>query len=142
MDPGIESEIERQIASAGMTGRSLLTGFHGDIDRLYHALDLFVFPSAAEGLGLVLLEAMAASKAVVSTRIPGIVEVVADGETGRLVPPNNVGELTDAITWMLEHPAERLKMGRAGRARVETRFDAVVCMESYRSAFLDLSRSR
>jgi glycosyltransferase involved in cell wall biosynthesis len=138
---GYRAEIEQLIVSRGLAGRSLVTGFHDDIDRLYHALDLFVFPSAAEGLGLVLLEAMAASKAVVASGIPGVNEVVVDGETGRLVPPMNVERLADAIAWMIEHPAERGTMGRAGRARVEKQFDAASCMEAYRRSFLELARS-
>jgi glycosyltransferase involved in cell wall biosynthesis len=139
---GYRTEIEEAIVSSGLSDRALLTGFHGDIDRLYHALDLFVFPTKMEGLGLVLLEAMAASKPVVSTTIAGVNEVVEDGVTGLLVPPEEIGMLADAIAWMLDHPAERETMGRAGRARVEQKFDAVACMDAYRDLFLDLARSR
>jgi glycosyltransferase involved in cell wall biosynthesis len=135
------AEIEKTIVDTGMAGRSLVTGFHEDIDRLYHALDLFVFPTAAEGLGLVLLEAMAASKAVVASGIPGVNEVVVDGETGRLVPPMNVEMLAEAIAWMIEHPVERKAMGRAGRARVEKQFELTSCMKAYRRTFLELAGS-
>ena len=138
---GYRAEIEQLIASTGLTGRSLVTGFHDDIDRLYHALDLFVFPSAAEGLGLVLLEAMGDLKAVVASGIPGVNEVVADGVTGRLVPPMNVEKLAEAIAWMIDHPVEREALGRAGRARVEKQFDAVGCMDAYRRDFLELAGS-
>lgn len=138
---GYRTEIDRLIASTGMAGRSLVTGFYDDIDRLYSALDLFVFPSSAEGLGLVLIEAMAASKAIVASGIPGVNEVVADGVTGRLVPPMSVERLAEAIAGMIDHPAEREAMGRAGRERVERQFDAAVCMEAYRQSFLELAQS-
>ena len=138
---GYRQEIDRLIASTGMAGRSLVTGFYDDIDRLYHALDLFVFPSSAEGLGLVLIEAMAASKAIVASGIPGVNEVVEDGVTGRLVPAMNVEQLADGIAWMLDHPEQREAMGRAGRQRVERQFDAAQCMEAYRESFLEWARS-
>ncbi len=85
--------------------------------------DLFVLPSFAEGVPVVLMEAMASALPVIATRIAGISELVEDGVAGRLVPPGSVEELTDAIGALLDDPETRAAMGRAGRARVENAFD-------------------
>ena len=75
-----------------------------------------MLPSFAEGLPVVIMEALALGRPVVATRITGIPELVRDGENGRLVTASNVGELTEALRWIMNAPAEQLdEMGRAGR---------------------------
>jgi glycosyltransferase involved in cell wall biosynthesis len=135
---GHEREIEDLIRSTGLSDRSLMTGFRADVNRLYPALDLFVFPSEAEGLGLVLLDAMAASRPIVASRIAGTTEVVVDGETGLLYPMGEVDRLAEAIDRLLGDPLERERMGRNGRARVEECFNGDVCAEKLRRSYLEL----
>jgi glycosyltransferase involved in cell wall biosynthesis len=135
---GHRREVEELIRFAGLSDRSLLTGFRRDVDRLYPALDVFLFPSQAEGLGLVLLDAMAASRPIVASRIAGTTEVVIDGETGILYPVGDVDRFAEAIDRLLRDPQERERMGRNGRVRVEERFDAVVCAEGVRRSYLEL----
>lgn len=90
---------------------------------------LFVAPSIiandgdAEGLGMVFLEAQALGTPVVSFRSGGVVEAVADGETGLLCEEKNVAELADNIATLLDNNALRHHMGEQGRARVERVFD-------------------
>lgn len=76
-----------------------------------------------DGLPTVLIEAMALGVPVVSTPLTGIPELVRDGETGRLVAPNDPRELSDAIEAVLADPAGAREMAKAGRALVEERFD-------------------
>lgn len=85
--------------------------------------NLFVLPSFAEGVPVVLMEAMASRVPVITTRIAGIPELVADGVSGRLVPPGNLPELCSAITDVLASPPAARAMGEAGRAKVEAEFD-------------------
>jgi alpha-maltose-1-phosphate synthase len=96
------------------------------IQLLTHAL-MFVCPSVYEPLGIVNLEAMACSTAVVASRVGGIPEVVSDGETGLLVPPDDPAPLADALNALLRDPARADAMGRAGRQRAVDAFswDAV-----------------
>jgi alpha-maltose-1-phosphate synthase len=96
------------------------------IQLLTHAL-AFVCPSVYEPLGIVNLEAMACSTAVVASRVGGIPEVVEDGVTGLLVPPDDPASLADALNALLLDPARAAAMGRAGRRRAVDEFswDAV-----------------
>jgi starch synthase len=96
------------------------------IQLLTHAL-MFVCPSVYEPLGIVNLEAMACSTAVVASRVGGIPEVVSGGETGLLVPPDDPASLADAMNTLLRDPGRADAFGRAGRARAVAEFswDAV-----------------
>jgi starch synthase len=96
------------------------------IQLLTHAL-AFACPSVYEPLGIVNLEAMACSTAVVASRVGGIPEVVADGETGLLVPPEDPAALATALNTLLRDPGRAAAMGRAGRERAVDEFswDAV-----------------
>ena len=91
------------------------------IQLLTHAL-AFVCPSVYEPLGIVNLEAMACSTAVVASRTGGIPEVVNDGVTGLLVPPDDPASLADALNRLLRGPGRAQAMGLAGRERAVTEF--------------------
>lgn len=90
-----------------------------------------------ELLGQTLLEGMAAGAAVIGTAVGSLPEVITDGETGRLVPPNDVPALRAALEWMRDHPDAAQRMGDAGRRRAVAEFswDRVVerCLEAYDS---------
>jgi glycosyltransferase involved in cell wall biosynthesis len=81
-----------------------------------------VVPSIYEGMPLVVLEAMEAGVPVIASAVSGIPEVVEDGGTGWLVPPEDPEALTDALAEALADPAEALRRGSAGRRRVDERF--------------------
>ena len=93
-----------------------------DVPALMHAIDLFVMPSIWEGFGLVLLEAMAAGRPIVASRVATIPEVVADGETGLLVPAGDPLALASALAELAEQPSMAAQMGDAGRERLRRQF--------------------
>ncbi len=93
------------------------------------AADVVVLPSRHEGLGVAALEAMAAERPVVASRVGGLAEVVVEGETGVLVPPGDVPRLAAALARLAADPGERVALGRAGRARVLARFTAATMAE-------------
>jgi len=101
-------------------------GFCLEPERYLAAGDLFCLPSYREGFGTVAIEAGALGLPVVATRVTGLVDAVVDGETGRLVPAKDVAALVTAIGALLDAPAERRRLGEAGRRRAVTRFDAEV----------------
>ena len=86
------------------------------------SLDILVQPSTRETFGRTLVEAMATRKPVIASRVGGMPEVVADQETGLLVPKEDPQSLAAAIVRLLEDPARARKMGEAGRRRVEQLF--------------------
>jgi glycosyltransferase involved in cell wall biosynthesis len=98
-------------------------GFRSDIPELMSAFDIFAFPSHAEAFGMVLIEAMAMERPVVSTNCDGVLEIVVDGETGLYVHPRNPKELAEALATLIDDPDRRAAMGRAGRLRVLRLFD-------------------
>jgi L-malate glycosyltransferase len=118
----LREALERQVRDHGLEKHVLLPGFRTDVLGCIKSFDLFVMSSVTEGLGTSLLDAMACARPIVATRTGGIPEVVADGETGVLVPPRDDGAMADAIVRLLERPDERKRMGDAGRARVAELF--------------------
>jgi glycosyltransferase involved in cell wall biosynthesis len=92
-------------------------------------------PSFSEGLGRVVVEAMATSTPVIGSRVGGIPEVIQDGVTGFLVPPGDEPALADKIRWVLEHPAETDTMGRNARIFAERFFSTQVYVRGYQQIF-------
>jgi len=102
---------------AGVGERVRFLGWRDDIPRIVTALSVFVLPSANEGMGRVLVEAMAAGVPVIGTRVGGIPSVIADGECGLLVEPGDVAGLSGAIGKLLADGPLAARMGAAGRRR-------------------------
>jgi glycosyltransferase involved in cell wall biosynthesis len=99
-----------------------IVGFQDPVQPFLAALDLYVHPALMEGFGIAVVEAMAMGKAVVATTTGGLPEVVAQGETGLLVPPGDAESLAAAVVSLLEDKVRREQMGRNGKARAQERF--------------------
>lgn len=108
--------IDAQVVFAGPVGQDA-------IKDLYARASVFCLPSFAEGLPIVLMEAMAMGLPAVSTRINGIPELVEDGRSGYLVAPGRADELADALERIIVDPALGRRFGRAGREKVLKEFD-------------------
>ena len=85
--------------------------------------EIFVLASQSEDFGLVLIEAMAMKKAVISTKVDAIPEVVKDGITGYLCPANDYKKIAEKIEWFLKHKGKAIEFGKRGRERVENLFN-------------------
>ncbi len=122
-----EQAYEQRIRSLSRTlkldGVVHFIGYRKDIPDVMAAFDVFAFPSHAEAFGVVLIEAMAMERAVVSTNCDGVLDIVVDGETGIYFKPRNVQQLVAAIERLGADADLREKMGKAGRKRVEELFD-------------------
>ncbi|MGH7769638.1 MAG: glycosyltransferase family 4 protein [Candidatus Binatia bacterium] len=117
-------ELELLIDRLGLQDRVRLIGFQSDVASFFGSLDVFAFASRAEGFGQVIIEAMAAGKPVVASRVPPLTEIVVHGKTGLLMEPDNPQAFADAIAWLFAHPEEAREMGRHGQERVHTYFSA------------------
>jgi len=127
--------IEALIAELGLTDRVQLLGRvePAEIEGLMRGARALIVPSIYEGMPLVILEAMAAALPVVASRVSGVPEVVEDGATGWLVPPEDVTALGAALQEILQNPEEARARGERGREKVSslaTPADAVRCWES------------
>lgn len=131
-------ELERLIDDLGLQRQVRLVGFQSDVASFLGALDVFAFASRAEGFGQVVIEAMAAGKPVVTSKVPPITEIVVDGETGLLVEPDNPGAFAEAIAWLFTHPEEARNMGRRGQERVHSCFSADRMAEETLSVYRSL----
>lgn len=122
---------------ADLARRVVFTGgvSNAELRALYHEADIFVYPTMGDTLPLVVLEAMSSRLPVVSTTVAGIPFAVTR-ECGVLVPPNDVGAVSQAVTGLLADSELRLRMGLRGRARVEQVFRweaaAQCAVEAYR----------
>ena len=128
-DGEMRQDLEAAIARYGLSRHVTLTGWLSEADvraelARAHAL---VMPSFAEGLPMVVMEAMAAARPVVATYIAGTPELVVPGQTGWLVPAGDPDVLAEAISDLAATPAETLsRMGQAGRTRVLQRHDSEI----------------
>jgi glycosyltransferase involved in cell wall biosynthesis len=127
----LREELQNAITVAGLDGIVRLLGALSQEEVLRRLVDCDVFAlasiidskGASDILPTVLLEAMAAARPVVSTRLAGIPEMVRDGESGLLVAPGDVVALADALESLLRDPQLRERFGAAGRRVVEDKFD-------------------
>jgi glycosyltransferase involved in cell wall biosynthesis len=112
-----KAALLRQICDNGLEASVRLAGFRRDALALMNAGDIFVLPSPSEPFGLVLIEAMSLAKPVIATRSGGPLEIVVEGKTGLLVPPEDAAEMGRAILTLVRDEDLRQRMGAAGRKR-------------------------
>lgn len=122
-DGELRTHLENLILAAGMKERFLLTGAREDAGNLLAAFDVVVLPSLWEGLPYTLLEAMAAGRGVVATRVGGMPDVIENGVDGLLVPPKDPAALAEAMATLLDNEKLRSKMGAHARRTVLNRYD-------------------
>jgi glycosyltransferase involved in cell wall biosynthesis len=137
-----ELKIRSMARSAGLEGTVLFAGFRKNIPDVMAAFDVLAFPSHAESFGVVLIEAMAMELPVVSTNCDGVLDIVVNGETGLFVHPRNGQELAAALLRLIDDPAARHRMGRAGRRRVLELFDQQKQVEKLVEIYADVVAER
>lgn len=127
----VDEKIRGQVEADGIR----LLGVRRDTPAFLRALQIYVQASTREGLPNAILEAMAAGLPVVATAVGGVPEVVEDGVTGILVPPEEPARLADAILSLLDSPDRARTMGEAGRARIESHFTAAAMVAAHHTLY-------
>jgi len=113
-------------------------GFKKNIATLYAKAHIICLPSYREGLPKSLIEAAAASRAIVTTDVPGCRDAIIPNKTGLLVPVKNPEKLADALQWLIEQPQERIAMGKAGRQLAEKEFRIEKIIKNHTDIYQEL----
>jgi glycosyltransferase involved in cell wall biosynthesis len=120
--PG-RAEAERHATAVGVAADTIFAGYQRDVAPYYSAFDVLLLPSANEGTPVVAMEALAARKPVVATRVGSVPDVVSDGDDGFLVEVGDVEGLAASLERLARDESLRNRFGDAGRARVLERYD-------------------
>ena len=131
----LRPQLEKQIKHLHLERHVFLAGFRADVFELLKDVDVFALSSTHEGMCTSLVDAMAAEKPAVATAVGGVPEVLADGETGFLVPPRDVEALATRIVQLLKDQDLRARMGRAGLARARSLFTVERMVEETATAY-------
>lgn len=130
----LREKLERQVQKQGL-GKKILFDDFQEVRGPLHLLDIFLLPSRNEGLSRTLLQAMALKKGIVACAVGGVPDAIRDGETGRLVPPDDPAALARAILDLLEHPDQMKRMGEKAAAEVRRRFTLQGMVDQYEALY-------
>jgi glycosyltransferase involved in cell wall biosynthesis/peptidoglycan/xylan/chitin deacetylase (PgdA/CDA1 family) len=127
----------------GVENRFSFLGHRDDVPAVLTQADVFVLPSRSEAFPNSVIEAMASGLPVVASNVGGIPELVAEGQTGHLVPPGNPGALAGALNGLLDDPERCAEFGRAGRIKIEQNYSFDRMVEQIETLYVtELERAR
>ena len=142
ISPGERGRLEGLIAELDLSAHVKLLGGRSDVPDILDILDVAVLCSSHEASPLAVMEYMEAAKPVVATRVGGIPDMVEDGVTGLLVPPNDPEALAQGIATLLRDPDRAAKLGEAGRERRRTEFSIEATARHFEELYEELHRSK
>ena len=125
----LELELKKKVQQQGLQDVVVFTGFWSNVPEITAILDIFVLPSFYEGMGRVVLEAMAAGKPVVASGVGGLTELVKDEVTGYLVPAGDVEALAERLEKLISDPDLRRRMGEQGARHVQMKHSSTTMVE-------------
>lgn len=134
--------LKASVKSLGLEKDFIFAGFVEDIRSILCAVDLVVLPSLREGFPMIILEAMAAGRPVVASKIAGIDESVEDGRTGLLVPAGDSQALAAAITELCGNKGRAMEMGEKGRAVVRVKFGIEKMIKAHETVYNEILAGR
>jgi glycosyltransferase involved in cell wall biosynthesis len=137
-DGELRPTLEAQARMLGVADRVVFTGFREDVPALLAGMDIVVLPSLNEGMGRVLVMAMALGKPVVASRVGGVPELLQEGAAGCLVPPGDSSALAETLRGLLLNPARAKAMGETGRRRA-ARYGARAMVEALTQLYREVA---
>jgi glycosyltransferase involved in cell wall biosynthesis len=137
-DGPLRQGLQEQARKAGVENRFIFSGVSDQIPKLLGLMEVFVLPSLSEGLPMVILEAMAARKPIIATKVGAIPQLLRDRESALLVKPN-AAELADAIAYLLNHPATAQRFGQKAFDRVRDEYSSQKMTQEYVAVYDTLS---
>jgi glycosyltransferase involved in cell wall biosynthesis len=141
-DGPIRGALQQRAGELGIMPYVLFLGHRDDVRDLMEAMDVFVLPTKREGFGVVFAEAMAMGKATVGSLIGPVAEVVENGVTGYLVPPDDAQGFAERVIELLADEQKREEFGAAGRRRVERYFNETRMCDSIEGHYRKLLEAR
>ena len=141
-DGPLRSDVEERVKALGLNNYVRFLGVRTDIPEILAAVDVFVLSSRWEGNPLSVMEAMAAGKPVIATAVGGVPELVKDGISGILVPPQNPEALAKAMIQLAQNSSLRQKMGEAARQYAMEYFSVERMAKEYERLYTKLLESR
>jgi glycosyltransferase involved in cell wall biosynthesis len=136
----LRDDLERMARRRGIAETVRFLGARTDVSDCLAGMDIYVQPSLNEGMGRALIEAMAAGRPVVASRVGGIPAVVEDRKTGLLVPPNDPEALARALDELLRKPDWAKELGAAARAAIGERFSETAMVRAIESVYEQAGR--
>jgi glycosyltransferase involved in cell wall biosynthesis len=131
----LRRDLENMARSLGIAENTLFLGRRKDMPGVYASLDVIVLPSSNEGMPMSILEALAAKKPVIATPVGDVPRVIAHGQTGLLVKPQNVDDLSSAILQVLSQPELRYQLAAKGSSCVERNWSAESMAKQYATVY-------
>ncbi len=130
------AELEALVDRLGIRGSVVFMGWRRDMVSVYADLDVVALTSLNEGSPVALIEAMASGRAVISTAVGGVPEVVIDGVTGLTVPPSDPEAMAEGILKLLRDRNLAERLGAAGRAHVYPRYDSSRLVDDVKNLYV------
>jgi glycosyltransferase involved in cell wall biosynthesis len=130
--------LENLVSELGIEKNVFFLGQRSDVPDIYSSCTVVVLPSLTEGMPLAILEAMAAKKPVVASRVGAIPKIIEDGKSGLLVEPGNAKELESALLRLLLSPEQRLRFGQAGFDVVQSKYSSKIMAQMYLSIYTEV----
>jgi glycosyltransferase involved in cell wall biosynthesis len=137
-----KSELETLARALGIAHRVRIQGYAGPVGDVWQIVDVHAHASLFDSAPIAITEGMARARPAVVTRVGGIPEMVTDGETGVVVPPDDPVSLARALAWLLDDPRAAQRLGRAARARYERRHRPEAMARALERLFADVVRAR
>jgi glycosyltransferase involved in cell wall biosynthesis len=133
------AELEAEVARLGLQDRFHFLGYVHDVPSFLHSLDAFVFPSASEGFGYALVEALACGLPCIASNVGGIPEILGE-DGGIMVPPDDPQALADAMLKMMDPEVRRHYSARV--PEIAKRFSIEECARKYAEIYEELLAGR
>jgi glycosyltransferase involved in cell wall biosynthesis len=139
----LRADLEARARALGVASRVVFTGYVSEAEKVDHfnLADVFVFPSAMEGFGLAVGEAMSCGLPIVASDRGSIPEILIDGEGGYLCNPDHPERFAESLAALLADPGRRRTLGRANRARIDNRFRWSRCVVETAAVYEDTLES-